>query len=316
MKTLAKIFLGLFIILALVFGAFIFINWTPDKPLSALTARWAPPPSTFIPLVGMQVHLRDQGPRDDPSPIVLIHGTSSSLHTWEGWVRALSDKHRVITFDLPGFGLTGPSPTADYSIPAYVRFVTVLLDKFNIQHCVLGGNSLGGNIAWETAVALPNRIDKLILVDSGGYPPSATSMPIGFKLASTPVLNHLLDVVTPRSLVAASVRNVYGDPSKVTPELIDRYFDMAVRAGNRRALGQRFALSDWGAHAATIPQLHLPTLILWGGRDRLVPPSNADRFHQDIPDSKLVIFPNLGHVPHEEDSQQTVAAVLTFLQSP
>jgi pimeloyl-ACP methyl ester carboxylesterase len=312
-KTLAKIVLGLILIVALLLGGLLAANWTPDKPLSALTARWAPPPSTFIPLLDMQVHLRDQGPRNDPTPIVLIHGTSSSLHTWEGWVRILSEKHRVITFDLPGFGLTGPSPTADYTIPAYVRFVTALLDKLNIQHCILGGNSLGGNIAWETALALPNRIDKLILVDSGGYPPSATSVPIGFKLARIPVLNHLLDVVTPRSLVAASLRNVYGDPSKVTPELIDRYYDLAVRAGNRRALGQRFAQMDFGGDAPRIAQLHLPTLILWGARDRLVPPPNALRFHEDIYGSVLVIFRGLGHVAHEEDPEGTVATVQGFL---
>jgi pimeloyl-ACP methyl ester carboxylesterase len=112
----------------------------------------------FIPLLGMQVHLRDQGLRDSPTPIILIHGTSASLHTWEGMVRALEDNHRVITFDLPAFGLTGPSPEGDYTIAAYVRFVGALLDKLGIQRCVLGGNSIGGRVAWETARhAQPHR---------------------------------------------------------------------------------------------------------------------------------------------------------------
>ena len=138
------------------------LNWSPDRPLSTLTARWAPPPSIFLPLLGVQVHLRDQGLHDSPIPIILIHGTSASLHTWEGWVSALEDRHRIITFDLPAFGLTGPSPDADYTIAAYVRFVGTLLDKLGIQRCVLGGNSLGGNVAWETTRAMPDRIDKLI----------------------------------------------------------------------------------------------------------------------------------------------------------
>jgi pimeloyl-ACP methyl ester carboxylesterase len=288
--------------------------WASDRPLSTVTARWAPPPSTFIPLLGMQVHLRDEGRRDDPTPIILIHGTSASLHTWEGWVNAFEDKHRVVTFDLPAFGLTGPSPDGDYTIAAYVRFVGALLDKLGIRRCVLGGNSLGGNVAWETALAMPDRIDKLILVDSGGYPLIATSVPIGFRLARLPLLNRLLEVVTPRGLVEASVRNVYGDPSRVTPELVDRYFEMTVRAGNRRALGQRFSQMDFGADAGRISELKLPTLIVWGGRDRLIPPANAERFQHDIAGSKLVVFPDLGHVPHEEDPQRTAAAVIGFLQ--
>lgn len=289
--------------------------WVPDRPLSTLTARWAPPPSTFIPLLGMQVHLRDQGRRDDPDPIVLIHGTSASLHTWEGWVHALADEHRIVTFDLPAFGLTGPSPEGDYTIAAYVRFVGALLDKLGIGRCVLGGNSLGGNVAWETALAMPDRIDKLILVDSGGYPLIPVSVPIGFRLARVPVLNRLMEVVTPRFLIKATLRNVYGEPSKVTPELVDRYFDMTVRAGNRRALGRRFAQSEFGARADKIAELKLPTLIVWGGRDRLLRPADAERFHRDIAGSRLAVFPDLGHVPHEEDPARTAAAVIDFLHA-
>lgn len=219
--------LVILVIVAVALGGIIALNWAPDRPLSTLTARWAPPPSTFIPLLGMQVHLRDQGLHDSPTPIILIHGTSASLHTWEGWVKG--PRGQRITFDLPAFSLTGPSPEGDYTIAAYVRFVGALLDKLGIQRCVLGGNSIGGHVAWETARAMSNRIDKLISVDSGGYPSISTSVPLGFRLARLPVLNRFLEVVTPRSLVEASVRNVYGDPSKVTPELVDRYFDMTVR---------------------------------------------------------------------------------------
>ena len=121
--------------------------------------------------------------------------------------------------------------------------------------------------------------------------------------------------MTPRSLVAASVRNVYGDPSKVTPAQVDRYFDMTVRAGNRHALVLRFSQSDFGAGAARIAELRLPTLIEWGSRDRLIPPDNAERFHHDIAGSKIVVFPDLGHVPHEEEPARTVAAAIDFLRS-
>lgn len=310
-----KIIIDLLLVVAALLVGIVAANWAPDRPLATLTARWALPPSRFIPLLGMQVHVRDQGPRDDPVPMVLIHGTSASLHTWVGWVHALGDKRRVITFDLPAFGLTGPSPDGDYTIAAYVRFVRALLDTLAIRHCVLGGNSLGGNVAWEAALAMPERIDRLILVDAGGFPFISTSVPIGFRIARLPGLNRLMEFVTPRSLVRASLRNVYGDPSRVTPELVDRYFDMTVRAGNRRALARRFSQMDFSADASRVAQLKLPTLILWGGRDRLIPPGDAERFHHDIAGSRLVIFPDLGHMPHEEDPARTAAAVIDFLRT-
>src|SRR6185369_16326684 len=101
---------------ALFFGAIgLVATWAPDVPVAELRTRWAPPPSRFIEVDGLQVHLRDEGPHDDPEPIVLLHGTSASLHTWEGWARALRDTRRVIRFDLPGFGLTGPNRQDDYS---------------------------------------------------------------------------------------------------------------------------------------------------------------------------------------------------------
>src|SRR5512143_1060546 len=108
--------------------SFVVFNWAPDRPAEALAPRWAPPPSKFVDVAGMRVHIRDEGPRDDPRPIVLLHGTSSSLHTWDGWAHALQGERRVIRFDLPGFGLTGPAPDGDYTIGHYVAFMKAMLD--------------------------------------------------------------------------------------------------------------------------------------------------------------------------------------------
>ncbi len=313
MKIVGWIVAGAMAAVAVLVAGFVAINWAPDRPVAQLAARWAPPPSAFVDVAGMKVHLRDEGPRDDPSPIILLHGTAASLHTWEGWAQALKTKRRVIRFDLPGFGLTGPPPDENYTIANYVRFVTVMLDKLGVQHCVLAGNSFGGYVAWATALEQAQRIDKLILVDAGGYALAASSPPLGFRIAQLPVLNRLFESTLPRSLVESSVRAVYGDPNKVTPELIDRYYEIALREGNRRALAQRFAQARQGELAARIPELKLPTLILWGGRDQLIPPEAAERFHRDISGSRIVTFDDLGHVPHEEDPGRTVAAVKAFL---
>lgn len=296
--------------------SFVAFNWAPDRPAEALAARWARPPSQFIDVAGMRVHVRDEGPRDDPRPIVLLHGTSSSLHTWDGWTRSLRSERRVIRFDLPGFGLTGPAPDGDYAIGRYVAFMKAMLDHYDIEHCVLVGNSFGGWIAWETALAEPGRVDRLVLVDSAGYRLDSLSVPIGFRIAKIPVLNQLMKVTLPRSMVESSLRDVYGDPSRVTPELVDRYFDLATRAGNREALVQRFRQSQPGADAERVSSLTVPTLILWGGRDRLIPPSYAERFHRAIAGSEVLTFDTLGHVPQEEDPALTLAAAHAFLVAP
>ena len=124
MKIVGWIVAGAVAAMAVLVVGFVAINWAPDRSVAQLAARWAPPPSTFIDVAGMKVHLRDEDPRDDPSPIILLHGTAASLHTWEGWVEALKSKRRVIRFDLPGFGLTGPAPDENYTIENYVRFIT------------------------------------------------------------------------------------------------------------------------------------------------------------------------------------------------
>ena len=315
MRALKNIVLAIVVLLVVTIGGFVALNWAPDRPVAALKARWAQPPSVFVSLDGMDVHLRDEGPRDDPMPIVLIHGTSSNLHTWDGWAAGLSKTRRVVRMDLPGFGLTGPAPDGDYSPQRYCHFVVDLLDKLSINRAVLVGNSLGGSIVWLTAATRPDRVAKLILIDSGGYPMQPVSVPIGFRIARMPVLNHLMDFVLPRSIIEASVRNVYGDPSKVTPALVDQYYEMTLRAGNRHALAQRMAQGDFTPFDDGIKTIKQPTLILWGAQDRLVPPANAAHFHADIANSQVIMFEHLGHVPQEEDPAATLAAALPFLSA-
>jgi pimeloyl-ACP methyl ester carboxylesterase len=301
----------------LFFGAMgVVATWAPDQPVNSLKTRWAGPPSRFLEVNGLAVHLRDEGPQDDPVPIVLLHGTSASLHTWEGWAQALRDKRRVIRFDLPGFGLTGPNRENDYSTEAYVRFVRAVMDKLDVQRFVLAGNSLGGQIAWSAAAAMPDRVDRLILVDASGYPRESLatppSIPLGFRIAATPGLRLLMEYTLPRGVVERSLHNVYGDPSKVTPELVDLYSDITLREGNRKALGRRIEQGYTG-NVALLKEIKAPTLILWGGKDRLAPLEMGQRFARDIAGARLVVFEELGHVPQEEDPARSVAEVRRFL---
>ena len=289
----------------------------PDLPVEGLVARWAQPPSEFMDLDGQLVHYRDEGPKHGGVPIVLIHGTSASLHTWDGWAQALRAQRRVIRLDLPGFGLTGPFTGTwagqDYTSTNDARFVLAVLDHLGVQRFAIAGNSLGGEVAWRIAAAAPQRVAALVLVDAAGYPIQDASIPLGWQFARLPILGGLAEHLLPRPMIVQGLTAVYGDPAKITEPLVDRYFDLTLRAGNRAALVQRARswTSDQGVQQVT--GVGAPTLILWGGR--IIVPATARRFAKDIPGSLVQVFDDLGHVPHEEDPARTVAPVQAFLRS-
>jgi pimeloyl-ACP methyl ester carboxylesterase len=301
------------VLFGLALATIVWSTWEPDRQLGSLMARWAPEPSSFLELDGMQVHIRDTGPRNDPVPLVLLHGMASSLHTYEGWQTALQGERRVISVDLPGFGLTGPSPQGDYRIDAYTRFVLRLLDTLGVKQVVLAGNALGGEIAWQTAVLAPDRVRKLVLIDSDGYQPSVLSMPIAFQIASMRGLRWVSERILPKAMVAASVRNVFGDPNKVTQDKIDRYFELNLRVGNRRALFQRMDQAQFGGNSTLIRRVSQPTLVIWGERDGMISPEHGTLFCQDIQRCRLVTYPTLGHLPQEEDPEGTLPDLVSFL---
>jgi pimeloyl-ACP methyl ester carboxylesterase len=314
---MSRILLRIFGVVLMLTALAVPLARAPDRGVQTLVARWAPPPSDFIEVRGQLVHLRDEGPRDDPLPLVLIHGTSASLHTWEGWVAALKRERRVISFDLPGFGLTGPftgpRSAQDYRGDTLARFTLELLDHLKLPRVVLAGNSLGGEVAWRVASLAPQRVAQLVLVDATGYDVTPQRIPPGFLLSRVPVLSHLGDHLLMKGWVEASVRSVYGDPDRVTPALVDRYFELTLREGNRPALRQRLKQLEIGQDVARIAALRLPVLLLWGERDALVPPAAGRRFLADIPGSRLVVLPGLGHVPQEEDPRASVQPVRAFL---
>ena len=192
----------------------------------------------------MDIHYRDQGDKKDSIPIVLIHGTGSSLHTFDHWTKELIMYHRVIRMDLPGYGLTGPFPERDYSYNNYVEFLKVFLEKVGVEKCILAGNSLGGNIAWRFTIEYSEMVDKLILIDAAGYPVKSKSIPLAFKIAQIPIIQNIFTIISPRFIAKASVENVYKNKTKVNEELVDRYFELTRREGNRQAFVDRFKVKS------------------------------------------------------------------------
>lgn len=315
MKYLIK---GLKIVLmlaSLIIIAIIIFFGHRDIPLNELKVKYTNTESSFISVNGMDVHFRDEGSETDSIPIVLIHGTASSLHTFDAWTNSLKNSNRVIRMDLPAFGLTGPFPDRNYSIANYTSFIKDFLTALKIKQCVLVGNSLGGQIAWNFTLEQPDMVEKLILIDAAGYPLNSKSVPIAFKLAQIPVLKNLLTFITPRFLVRTSVDNVYFDTSKVTDSLVERYFELTLREGNRQALVDRLKTSkDTGAYK-NIENIKQPTLILWGAHDLLIPVENAYMFHTDLPNGTLVILDDTGHTPMEESPIESLEFVTNFLNN-
>lgn len=306
----------------LVVAGLIAVAWavfaTPDIPVATLKAKYASPASQFIEVSpGTTIHVRDEGPRDGFS-VVLVHGSNASLHTWEPWVARLTAKgYRVITLDLPAHGLSGPTPEGLYTSAAYVGIVEKLVDRLGLTRFALGGNSMGGGVAWRYAVAHPERLTALILIDASGKPmPKGSSPPIGFRLARIPVARDILATVTPRSLIDSSFKQSVSNQAIATPAMIDRYWELLLYPGNRRATVQRFGqYSGDDGMAAKLKGLTVPTLIIWGREDRLIPVSVAAWFNQQIPGSRVTILDGIGHIPMEEAPERSLAPVLELLSA-
>lgn len=300
---------GLFaVIITLLFGY-------RDIPLEHLKTKYAKAPSAFITVDGMDVHYREEGVSEADIPIILIHGTGSSLHTFNDWVSRLKVNYSVIRMDIPGHGLTGPFPNRDYSIEAYVKFLKHFLDKKGIDKCIIGGNSLGGHIAWQFSATHPDRVIKLVLIDAAGYPNESKSTPLAFQIAKIPLIKNMFTFITPKAVVRKSVENVYADKSKVTTDLAMRYFELTLRPGNRQAFVDRLSEENNPASYHLISNISQPTLILWGDQDLLIPIENAKLFQKDIPNNTLVILNNTGHVPMEENPSESLEAVISFLEA-
>lgn len=301
-RRLGAALAGLFVLAVLALIVF----RTPDTDPAAMRAKYGAPPSQFVNLGGgLTVHLRDEGPRDGPV-IVLLHGSNADLHTWTPWVEALAADNRVIRFDQIGHGLTGPAPDGDYSTAAFVRTVDAVVDKLGVERFVLAGNSMGGGIALNYALAHPERLDGLVLVDAAGAPPLGKPRGnIGFSLARNPLLGELFTRVTPRALIERSLRQSVTNQAIVTPAAVDRYWELLRYPGNRNATFARFSQPRQSLTRARLAAMKVPTLILWGERDGLIPVKAGRWFHAALPGSQLIVYPGIGHLPMEEDAGAT-----------
>jgi len=305
---------------ALLMVAFLIFR-TPDTDPAQMRAKYGGEPSQFVAIGdGVTVHLRDEGPengRRGAPAIILLHGSNADLHTWQPWVDILKARYRVIRFDQVGHGLTGADPAGDYSLENYVADIDEVADALGLESFVLGGNSMGGGHTIAYALAHPERLDALVLVDAIGVPPLGEVEEgggnIGFTIARTPVLNQLMRHITPRSMVEESLRQSVSNQTIVTPQAVDRYWELLRYPGNRAATIARFSAEPSSFDAEDVAQIDMPALVIWGEDDALIPVEAGLWYDRHLPDSRLVVYDGIGHLPHEEVANRSGAYLLQWL---
>jgi len=301
------------IALAFLLAALLGAGWylyTPDQPRGALERRWAPTPSQFIQVAGVRLHIRDTGPRDGPA-VLLIHGFGSSLHTWEAWAPLLENRFRLVALDLPGFGLTGPDPTGDYSDERSVAVFVALLDRLGIGQAAVVGSSMGGRIAWRFAAAEPARVSKLVLMAPDGF--ARFGREYGRTPERLPWLMRLLPYTAPKPLLERTMRNAYAVPGTLTDAVVERYHAMLLAPGVRLAILDRVLQTRLLQPEPILATIRAPVLLLWGERDGAVPASHAADYERVLPDARTIILPGIGHVPMEEAPEASARALRAFL---
>ncbi len=300
---------GVLIAALVIIAGAAFWLYAPDRDRAALEREYGVKPGDYVTVAGIRLHVVDQGPRDAPA-IILLHGFGSSLQTWDAWSAWLAKTHRVIRFDLPGFGLTGSDPSGDYSDQRTVLILAALMERLGIQKADLIGNSLGGKIAWNFAAAYPERVNRLVLISPDGFASPGFEYGVKPKL---PFIMRLLPYTLPRFLLRMNLVIAYADPKKLSDATLTRYQDMMLAPGDRQAILARTEQVFLEPPEPTLAKISAPTLILWGEQDRMIPFSNSADYLRDIPHATRVALPGLGHVPFEEDPAASLPPVLAFL---
>lgn len=274
--------------------------------------------SRFIEVNGISVHYKTYG-QGEPT-FILLHGFGASLFSWREVTEPLSKFGTVIAYDRPAFGLTerpleweGESP---YGPQAQVDLVIGLMDKLNIEKAILVGNSAGGTVSMQVALQHPERVQALILVDAavyaGGGAPSWVR-----PILNTPQMNHLGPLVA-RQLQAQGVefiKTAWHNPSKITPDIFEGYQKPLQIENWDKALWQLTVASKESGIVARLAEITMPTLVITGDDDRIVPTEQSLRLADELPNAELKVITQSGHLPHEEKPVEFMQAVTEFLST-
>ncbi|MEY4248984.1 MAG: hypothetical protein RJA87_617 [Pseudomonadota bacterium] len=319
MKLALKIVSGLVLgLLVLIVGTYLALR-RPDVAFETLEAQYANSASRYLDLPeGIRVHYRDQGNPQGPV-LVLIHGFSASLHTWEPWVQRLGDRYRIITLDLPGHGLTRAPATYVSVAEAQVGIVAQTTERLGVKSFVLGGNSMGGGVAWTFATRHPERLKGLVLIDSVGLPREQNNAksPLAFKLLRYPLARALGQQLDTSVLIAAGLKAAFYDKQLVDQTMIDRHVALGRAEGHRAIIlnhQARLKMRPEGEVRGLLGALNMPTLVMHGQEDVIIPVEAGQALAAAIPGSTLILYPKVGHIPMEEVAEKSAADLDQWLK--
>ena len=306
MIRVKQIFIAIVFVL-FTFCALFFLNITSDIPLEDLKTEFKKKNSRFLEVDGTLVHYVDEG---EGIPIILLHGTGSSLHTWDLWAERLKNKYRVLRITLPGFGLSGPRFDKKYKIKDYVNLLENFVEKIGVEKFHLVGNSLGGSIAWLYSSFYDKKVSKLVLINSSGF--ELDEVPFVIKIARNNYLNFLIKKTSPKYLIKKSLKEVYYNDKLISKSIINRYYKLSLRQGNRQAFIDR-SLINFTDHTSRLKKVKSPTLVLWGKNDEWINVKFAQKFKKMIKNSSVSIMNDTGHIPMEEKPHESLKIVENFL---
>ncbi|MRD73962.1 alpha/beta fold hydrolase [Rhodocyclus tenuis] len=315
MLKIAYLFASLITLLLIgVAAAFLWLR-APDLPREPILAKYTGADDHFLDLPGeIRLHYRDQGKPDAPA-LILLHGYGDSYATWEGWAARLAGRYRVLSLDLPGHGLSDAPEGFTLDGARCAELVASFADALHLERFAVAGNSMGGGIAWRVALAHPQRVSALILAAAAGWPPQGerAKPSLAFRILQHPLGREILMRIDNRPLIAQGLRSQVHDAALITDAVIDRWAEYQLLPGHRRILMSAVLPSLQQASAERLAAIRVPTLILHGADDPLIPSSDSQRFHAAIAASELIIYPDVGHLPQREIPERSAGDVADFL---
>lgn len=311
LKKLFKILLGLILVAAVSFVVF----WSSrSADVSFDDARAAIPHSEysrFADVDGVRLHYQEKGAG---TPLVLIHGYTSSTYSWKDVFEPLSQNFRVIAVDLKGFGFS-EKRDGDYTRRAQAVLVAHLLDDLKIERAWLCGNSMGGEVALNVALQNPHLVAGLILIDSAGVTVSGGGS-LAPAYVRTPFVGRALTALalTSDKLVREGLEKSFYDDAKITDERVAYYWrPLQTSGGQLAALRARTQAGEFPVEQ-DLSRINAPTLIIWGANDEVIPLEAGRKMNSLIKDSKLVVFEKCGHLPQEEMPERVSDEVMSFIE--
>ena len=281
-----------------------------DKDLPAWSAYVSPDDGAGIKL---SHSVSGQG-----SPVLLIHGFGASSYSWRYVVEPLSRNHQVITLDLKGFG-NSPKPRDDmYSVYDQARLVRNFIVDQNFKDLIIVGHSFGGGVALVTSVYLeashPGLIKKLVLIDNVAY---VQELPAFVEILATPILGSMaVNLLSNKTQVKILLKEVYFDDELIPQKAIDHYAENLAQDNAKYAIvtgARQLIPEDLDQFSQNYGRLKIPTLVIWGREDGMLPLEIGERLHADLPNSELVILDNVGHAAQEENPALILPSLEKFL---